>query len=110
MPMRMSNPDLPLLPLLLPMFIVGLAPLALLPLVGFLGLVVVGLLIGSGAVMAQMEEQAAHARQVITHGFAPHAERAGYSVKLRSMLDFLFLAKIVGAGLIVAGFAGFYLR
>ena len=75
--MRISNPDLPLLPLLLPMFIVGLAPLALLPLVGFLGLVVVGLLIGSGAVMAQMEEQGAHASQVITHGFAPHAERAG---------------------------------
>ena len=107
--MRLSNPDLPLLPLLLPVFVIGLGPLLFLPLVGFFGFVVVGLLIGSAAIMAQMEEQTDHARQIVAHGFRPEGEQVCYRATMTSLMRTLFAAKVVGAALIAVGLAGLLL-
>jgi hypothetical protein len=108
--MRVSNPDAALVPLLVPVVILGLWPLVfLLPLTGFLGVAVIGVLVGSGAIMAQMDEQAEHARQVVGHGFAPRAERAGYQLELSTLMRSLRTTKRVSAGLIVVGFAGYLL-
>ena len=49
--MRLMTRDLPLVPLLLPVVAIGLFPLVMLPLLGFLGFVVLGILIGFAAVM-----------------------------------------------------------
>ena len=49
-----------LVPLLLPVVAIGLFPLVMLPLLGFLGFVVLGILIGFAAVMAELEEPQAH--------------------------------------------------
>ena len=107
--MRLSNPDVALLPVLGPVFAIGLAPLLFLPLAGFLGVAVIGLLIGSAAVMAQLEEQSGHARQIVAHGFPNRAEQAAYGSELRSLMHTLRLAKIVSAALIAIGLGGFLL-
>jgi hypothetical protein len=108
--MRFSDPDAAMLPLIVPVAIFGLWPLAfLLPLTGFLGVAIIGILLGTGAIMAQMEEQADHARQVVGHGFAPRAEQAGYQLELSTLMRSLRTTKLVSAGLVVVGFGGFLL-
>ena len=105
--MRLKTRDLPLVPLLLPVIAVGLFPLVMLPLLGFLGFVVLGILIGFAAIMAQLEEQGAHARYVISHGSMSRAEQAGYSVEMEALMRSLQAAKILSIGLIALGAGGF---
>jgi hypothetical protein len=108
--MRLANPDAPLVPLLVPVVILGLWPLVfLVPLTGFLSVAIIGILVGTGAIMAQMEEQADHAREVVAHGFAPRAEQAGYQLELSQLIRSLRMTKLVSAGLIAVGFGGFLL-
>ena len=67
--MRLITRDLPLVPLLLPVVAIGLFPLVMLPLLGFLGFVVLGILIGFAAVMAELEAtRRTLRRSVISHG------------------------------------------
>jgi hypothetical protein len=101
--------DLALVPLLLPVVGIGLFPLVMLPLLGFLGFVVLGILIGFAAVMAELEEPQAHARHVIGHGHLTRAEQAGYNFEMQSLMRSLYAVKIVSAGLIVLGAGGFLL-
>jgi hypothetical protein len=108
--MRFSNPDGALAPLLVPVVILGLWPLVfLLPLTGFLGVAIIGIMIATGALMAQMDEQAEHARQVVGRGFAPRAEQVGYQHELSRLMRSLRTTKLVSAGLIVVGLGGFLL-
>ena len=107
--MRLVTRDLPLVPVLLPVIAIGLFPLTLLVLVGYLGFVALGILIGFAAIMVQMEEQGDHARQVVMHGSLRRAEHAGYRMEMTSLMQTLWAAKIVGAGLVVLGIGGFVL-
>ena len=107
--MRLDTRDFPLVPLLAPVVAVGLFPLVMLPLLGYLGFVVLGILIGFAAVMAQLEEQGAHTRQVITHGRLSRAEQAGYNLDQQALMRSLHAVKIVAAGLVVLGAGGFML-
>jgi hypothetical protein len=107
--MRLSTRDLPLIPLLLPVIAIGLFPLVMLPLLGFLGFVVLGILIGFAAIMAQLEEQGAHSRAVISHRGLSRAEQAGYNLEMQKLMQSLCAVKIVSAGLIVLGAGGFIL-
>ena len=107
--MRLVTRDLPLVPLLLPVVAIGLFPLVMLPLLGYLGFVVLGILIGFAAVMAQLEEQGAHTRQVISHGSLSRSEQAGYNLEMRSLMRTLNAVKIGSVALIAFGIAGFAL-
>ena len=107
--MRLAHHDVPLVPLLAPVIVLGLSPLLLLPLVGFLGFTALGILIAFAAIMVQMEEQGDHARRVVMHGSLPSAEHAGYRMEMSSLMRTLWSAKIVGAGLMVLGIGGFIL-
>ena len=107
--MRLTTRDLPLVPLLLPVVAIGLFPLVMLPLLGYLGFVVLGILIGFAAVMAQLEEQGAHTRHVISHGSLSRSEQAGYNHDPQALMRSLYAVKIVAAGLIVLGAGGFML-
>ena len=107
--MRLTTRDLPLVPLLLPVVAIGLFPLVMLPLLGYLGFVVLGILIGFAAVMAQLEEQGAHTRHVISHGSLSHSEQAGYNHDQQALMRSLYAVKIVSGGLIVLGAGGFML-
>ena len=105
--MRLSTRDLPLIPLLLPVVAIGLFPLVMLPLLGFLGFVVLGILIGFAAVMAELEEPQAHARHLISHGSFSRSEQAGYNLEMQALMRSLHAVKIVSVGLIVLGTGGF---
>jgi hypothetical protein len=107
--MRLMTRDLPLVPLLLPVVAIGLFPLVMLPLLGFLGFVVLGLLIGFAAIMAELEEPQAHVHHVINHGPLGRSEQAGYRLEMDSLKHSLYAVKIVSAGLIVLGAGGFLL-
>ena len=107
--MRLTTRDLPLVPLLLPVVAIGLFPLVMLPLLGYLGFVVLGILIGFAAVMARLEEQGAHTRHVISHGSLNRAEQASYNHDQQALMRSLYAVKIVSAGLIVLGAGGFML-
>jgi hypothetical protein len=107
--MRLVTRDLPLIPLLLPVVAVGLFPLVMLPLLGYLGFVVLGILIGFAAVMAELEEHGAHTRHVIIHGSLTRSEHAGHNLEMQALMRTLHAVKIVSAGLIVLGVGGFML-
>lgn len=107
--MRLDTRDFPLVPLLAPVVAIGLFPLVMLPLLGYLGFVVLGILIGFAAVMAQLEEQGAHTRQVITHGGLSRAEQAGYNLDQQALMRSLHAVKLVAAALVVLGAGGFML-
>jgi hypothetical protein len=108
--MRLMTRDLPLVPLLLPVVAIGLFPLVMLPLLGFLGFVVLGILIGFAAVMAQLEEQGAHTHHVVSHGSMTRSEQAGYNLEMQALLRSLHAVKIVSVGLIVLGAGGFMIK
>jgi len=105
--MRLASRDLPLIPLLLPVVAIGLFPLVMLPLLGFLGFVVLGVLVGFAAVMAELEEPQAHVHHVISHGSLTRAEQAGHQLEMDSLKRSLRAVKIVSLGLIVLGVGGF---
>lgn len=104
-----STRDLALVPLLLPVVAVGLFPLVMLPLLGYLGFVVLGILIGFASVMAQLEEQGAHTRQIISHGALNRADKASYNLEQQALMRSLYSVQIVSAGLIALGLSGFIL-
>jgi hypothetical protein len=108
--MRLTTRDLPLVPLLLPVVAIGLFPLVMLPLLGFLGFVVLGILIGFAAIMAQLEEQGAHTLHVVSHGSMSRAEQAGYNLEMQSLMRSLYAVKIVSAGLVILGAGGFIVQ
>jgi hypothetical protein len=108
--MHLVPRDLPLVPLLLPVVAIGLFPLVMLPLLGFLGFAVLGILTGFAAVMAELEEQGAHTAHVISHGRLTRAEHAGYSLDMQKLMRSLFAVKIASLGLIILGVGGFIIR
>ena|SRR5215213_4863970 len=105
--MRLATRDLPLVPLLLPVVAIGLFPLVMLPLLGYLGFLVLGILIGFAAIMAQLEEQGAHTSHIIRHGGMSRAEQAGYNLEMQSLMRSLYAVKIVSAALVLLGAGGF---
>lgn len=107
--MRLMTRDLPLLPLLVPVIAVGLFPLVMLPLIGYLAFVVLGVLTGFAAVMAELEEHGAHSQQVIRNGSLSRAEQAGYNLEMQTLMRTLNAVKIGSIGLIALGIIGFAL-
>jgi len=107
--MRLMTRDLPLVPLLLPVVAVGLFPLVMLPLIGYLAFVVLGVLIGFAAVMAELEEHGAHTQHVIRQGSLSRAEQAGYNLEMQSLMRTLKAVKIASIALIAFGIGGFVL-
>jgi hypothetical protein len=108
--MRLANHDLVLLPVLVPVVAMGLFPLVMLPLLGFLGFAVLGILLGFAAVMADLEEHGAHTRHVIMHGGLSRAEHAGYSNDMQALMRSLAAVKIVSVVLVALGVGGFAIQ
>ena len=107
--MRLMTRDLPLVPLLVPVVAIGLLPLVILPLIGYIAFVVLGILIGFAAVMAELEEHGAHADQVIRNGSLSRAEQAGYNLEMQTLMRTLNAVKIVSIALIAFGIISYAL-
>jgi len=107
--MRSSHPDAFLVPLLLPILLVGMFPLLLLGVVGMLGLGILGLLVLFIAVGDELSANSVYGRHVVTRDFLPAAERAAYRMDARAALRPASLMKLVGGAMIVIGYGGFFL-
>jgi hypothetical protein len=103
-----KHPDAFLLPLLLPIFLIGLFPLLILGLVGFLGIGVIGLLMVFIAVGDELNATGLFSGRIVTRPNVHPSERAGYRTDLRAALRPAFLMKVVGVGLMIVGYGGFF--
>ena len=106
--MRSSHPEAFLLPLLLPIVLIGMFPLLVLGVVGMLGLGVLGLLVLFIAVGDELNANSVFSRHVVTRSFLPASERAAYRFDARAALRPAFLMKLVGCGMIAVGYGGFF--
>jgi hypothetical protein len=106
--MRAKHPDAFLLPLLLPVFVIGMFPLLILGVVGFLGIGVIGLLLLFIAVGDELDATGLFSRRIVTQANVRASERAGYRMDLRAALRPALLMKLAGAGLMVVGYGGFF--
>jgi len=114
--MRMSRIDWILLPVLVAL-LAGVVLGAFL-LAGFLGLGVLGLIVGVMAQRIELEKDGAVSNYMATSLYADQfkaresmspAERAERRAETRTLLKWLFVAKVVSAGLIILGFGFFVL-
>jgi hypothetical protein len=106
--MRSSHPDAFLVPLLLPVALVGMFPLLLLGVVGLLGVGILGLLVLFIAVGDELNANSVFSHHVVTRNFLPAAERAAYRMDAHTALRPAFVMKLIGGAMIVIGYGGFF--
>src|ERR1043166_8724503 len=95
------HPDAFLLPLLLPIVLIGMFPLLVLGVVGMLGLGIVGLLVLFIAVGDELAATSFFSRHVVTRNFLPASERAAYRFDARAARRPALFMKVVGAAMVV---------
>jgi hypothetical protein len=114
--MRMTRIDWILLPFLVAV-LAGIVLGAFL-LAGFIGLGVLGLIIGVMAQRIELEKDGAVSNEMTTSLYADQikaqermtrAERAEHRAETQALLKVLSVAKIVSAGLVILGFGFFFL-
>jgi hypothetical protein len=97
-----------LLPLLLPIFLIGMLPMLVFALVGLAGVGILGILVVCVGLSDGLHANSDFNRQIIVHGYARGSERANHASNLRSAGRFATVMKAMGAGLIVVGLFGFF--
>jgi hypothetical protein len=114
--MRMTRLDWILLPILVA--VLAGAVLGSFLLAGFLGLGVLGLIVGVMAQRIELEKDGAVSNSMTTSLYADQfkareqmtrAEKAERHAEAQALLKWLFVAKVVSAGLIILGFGFFVL-
>lgn len=104
--MRSQSDSLLLLPLL-PIFLIGVPPMLLFTLLGFPGIVILGVLLICVGLTERLEANSDFNQQIIVHGYARRSERMIQASNLHSAIRFATLVDLAGAGMIVVGLAGF---
>jgi hypothetical protein len=113
--MRLARTEIYLLPAVL-LGVLALAYAAF-RIVGFLGVGMLGLLIGFIAVQIDLEKEGAvggafgsslYARHMMAQQTMSQSERAAHKADVRSLQRPLLIAKIIGGALIIVGFVGFF--
>jgi hypothetical protein len=114
--MKMTRLDWILLPFLVG--VLALLTIVMFALVGFLGLGILGLLIGVMAQRIELEKDGATSGDMTTSLYAEQfrarqamsrAERAEHHAQSDNLLKYLHVAKIISAGLVILGFGFFVL-
>ena len=101
---------------LLPPILLGVAALAFFAfqILGFLGIGLLGLLIGFIAVQVDLDKEGVigpsvlHAQQMMARQHASPSERAAHRSEMQSLARPLLIAKIISAALVILGFGGFF--
>ena len=104
--MRSQSDSWLVLPLL-PIFLVGVPPMLLFSLLGFPGIVILGVLLICVGLTERLEANSDFNQQIIVHGYARQSERNLQASQLHSATRFATLIDLAGAGLIAAGLLGF---
>ena len=105
--MRAQSDSLLILPLL-PIFLIGVPPMLLFTLLGFPGLIILGVLLVCVGLTERLEANSDFNQQIIVHGYARPSERNAQASNLQSVIRFATLVDLAGAGLIAVGLVGFY--
>ena len=106
--MRFKEPDILLLPVLLPLFILGSIPLLLLAFLGYAGLGLAGLLMLLGAQRDESDAKDDFAQHAVSDGLWRASDRA---MQRRDVLAAHRLAqtlRLAGSAAIICGIAGLY--
>src|SRR4051794_21064398 len=106
--MRPRNSETLLLLPLLPIFFVGIFPMLLFGLLGFLGLSLFGILLVCVGLADGLNANSNFNQQVIVHGYANRADRSMHATDLRSATRFARMLDVIGAALLAAGLCGFF--
>ena len=104
--MRTQSDSWLVLPLL-PIFLIGVPPMLLFSLLGFPGIVILGVLLICVGLTERLEANSDFNQQIIVHGYARQSERNLQASQLHSATRFATLIDLAGAGLIAVGLLGF---
>lgn len=106
--MRAREPDILLLPFLLPLFIVGSIPLLLLAFLGYAGLGLAGLLMILAAQRDEFDATSTIVQQTITDGVLNSSDRAAQRADVLNAMRLGHVLVIAGVVSIVWSIAGLY--
>jgi hypothetical protein len=105
--MRAQSDSWLVLPLL-PIFLIGVPPMLLFSLLGFPGIIILGVLLICVGLTERLEANSDFNQQIIVHGYARTSERNLQASSLNSAIRFATLVDLAGAALITVGLVGFY--
>jgi hypothetical protein len=106
--MRFKEPDILLLPFLLPLFILGSVPLLLLAFLGFAGLGLAGLLMLLAAQRDEFDAHGTFINHAITDGTLRPSDRAVYRTDMLAAVRLAHFLRIAGTASIVCAVIGLY--
>jgi hypothetical protein len=96
-----------LLPLL-PIFFVGIFPMLLFGLLGFLGISLFGILLICVGLADGLNANSNFNQQAIVTGYADRSHRAMHASDLHSATRFALVVDLIGAALVAIGVCGFF--
>ena len=105
--MRPRNSETLLLLPLLPIFFVGIFPMLLFGLLGFLGISLFGILLICVGLSDGLNANSNFNQQVIVHGYANRASRSVQATDLHSATRFALVVDMIGAALVAIGASAF---
>jgi hypothetical protein len=105
--MRSRQSETLLLLPLLPVFVVGIFPMLLFGLLGFLGISLFGILLICVGLADGLNASDTFNQQIIVHGYANRANRPNQAM-MHSAVRFALLVDMIGAGLVATGLCGFF--
>src|SRR3954447_25141033 len=106
--MQTRNSETLLVLPLLPIFFVGIFPMLLFGLLGFLGSSLFGILLICVGLSDGLNANSNFNRQIIVDGYANRAKRSMQPMDLHSAVRFALIVDMVGAALVAVGVCGFF--
>jgi hypothetical protein len=106
--MRPRESETLLLLPLLPIFFVGIFPMLLFGLLGFLGISLFGILLICVGLTDGLNASSNFNQQIIVHGYASRRDRTMHASDLHSAVRFALVVDMIGAALVAAGVCGFF--
>jgi hypothetical protein len=106
--MRSRESETLLLLPLLPIFFIGIFPMLLFGLLGFLGISLFGILLVCVGLSDGLNANSNFNQQIIVHGYADRASRSMHAMDLHSAVRFALVVDMIGAALVAIGACGFF--
>ena len=106
--MRTRESETLLLLPLLPIFFVGIFPMLLFGLLGFLGVSLLGILLICVGLSDGLNANSNFNQQIIVHGYANRANRSMQAMDLHSAVRYALVVDMIGAALVAVGVCGFF--
>jgi hypothetical protein len=103
-----KTPEMLLLAPLLPIYLLGMLPVLVFPLVGFTGLAIMGVLMTAGGFAERLRAMSEYSEHTVIRGYVAPSERASHLSTLKTSGRFATALNVVGVGMSFVGLAGLY--